>query len=91
MNEQMYAVPFEPTDEQWSGLARHIMMWLDFNDKTGKALHSHLNMLGIEIPEWLAKEIPNVNHVPSKGNRVTAIYKAMLLDYKPAKVENTPT
>jgi len=79
----LVAVPFEPTDQQWGGLARHLMMWLDFGDPTVNRLRGHLKMLGVEIPAWLENESEfQRESVPSKGSRVTWIYKAMLDDYR---------
>ena len=70
----------EPSDEQWGELARDLMMWLDMADNrpTGALLYRHLKRVGREIPAWLYDEIPDIDHVPSKGNRVVAVYKAML-------------
>lgn len=73
--------PFNPTEAQWGGLARHLMMWLDMSDKTVESLKKHLNMLNIEVPDWLKEETEfNGRGVPSKGSRVAWIYKAMLAE-----------
>lgn len=75
-------VPLAPTEAQWSGLARHIMMWLDMGRPTVKALRQHLDMLGVEIPAWLESESEMKGEgVPSKGTRVAIIYRAMIEDY----------
>ena len=73
-------VPVEPTEEQWGGLARDLMMWMDFERKTPRALFSHLEMLGREIPQWLRDEpeMQSLDHVPSKGTRAVLVYRAML-------------
>ena len=72
-------VPVEPTEEMWSGLARHLMMWLDFGNPTVEALRKHLSMLGREWPAWMDGESEmKGSGVPSKGTRATLIYKAML-------------
>lgn len=72
-------VPVEPAEEQWSGLARDLMMWLDMGDKTPQGLFKHLKMLGVEPPKWLLDEAEmQGSGVPSKGTRATLIYKAML-------------
>lgn len=76
-----FTVPFQPTEAQWSGLARDIVMWLQFAETTGATLHQHLRRLGRNIPGWLAEEIHDINAVPPKGTIVTVIYKAMLMDY----------
>lgn len=75
-------VPVEPTEEQWGGLARDIMMWLDFEHKTPRKLFAHLEMLGRDIPQWLRDEpeMQALDHVPSKGTRAAMIYRAMLED-----------
>lgn len=80
------AVPLEPTEAQWGGLARDIVMWTRFNQHSGMALHDHLKSLGREIPAWLAQEIPNSINTPPKGTVAACIYKAMLevLDVKEA-------
>jgi len=65
----------------WGGLARQIMMWLDFGDKrTPRSLFRHLEMSGMPIPQWLRDEpeMQALDHVPSKGTRCAIIYKAML-------------
>ena len=71
-------VPKEPTEAQWGGLARDLVMWCRFDKPTGAALHTQLKMLGKEIPDWLAREIPNTDTVPPKGTVAACIYKAML-------------
>jgi hypothetical protein len=78
-----YTVPWQPTEPMWSGLARDIMMWLDMHDGPGttpRNLFLHLERLGREVPQWLRDEpeMKALDHVPSKGTRVTIIYKAML-------------
>ena len=78
--------PFNPTEAQWGGLARHLMMWLDMSDKTVESLKKHLNMLNIEVPDWLAEETEFKGlGVPSKGSRVAWIYKAMLAELPEAQ------
>lgn len=73
-------VPREPTEIQWSGLARDIMMWLDMERKTPRALFDHLERIGTSIPQWLCDEteMKNLDSVPSKGTRCVIIYRAML-------------
>lgn len=85
LTDEMKAVPWQPTEEQWGGLARAIMMWLDMGDKTPRALFRHLKMSGEPIPDWLRNEpeMQALDHVPSKGTRCVLIYKAMLDAYKP--------
>jgi hypothetical protein len=74
-------VPVIPTEAQWNGLARDMMMWLDMDGRhTACSLFKHLERCGTEIPQWLRDEpeMKNLDHVPSKGTRVAIIYRAML-------------
>lgn len=74
-------VPIEPTEEQWNGLARQVMMWLLMNDRKAPVhLIKHLDRAGYQIPQWLLDEpeMKNELHVMSKGTLCTIIYKAML-------------
>lgn len=74
-----YVVPFQPTEQQWGGLARDIIMWLNMSGASyGCDLYIHLSRLGIKAPEWLRDDIPNEEKVPPKGSIAAAIYKAML-------------
>ena len=77
--------PKVATEEQWDGLARDIMMWLDMGDKTPRALFKHLERLGREIPQWLYDEMEMhaLEHVPSKGTRCCLIYTAMISSIQP--------
>lgn len=70
----------EPSDYQWDGLARHLVLWLDMEPKTPRALFQHLKRSGLEIPQWLndESEMQVLDHVPSKGTRAVLVYKAML-------------
>ena len=86
-NKVMATVPVIPTEDQWGGLARDIMMWFDMYDgcsATPEKLFLHLKRRGRDIPQWLLDEpeMKNLNHVPSKGTRCTIIYRAMIEDYK---------
>lgn len=85
LTPEQIAVPFEPTEEQWGGLARQIMMWLDMGDKTPRDLFQHLKLCGEPIPDWLRNEpeMQALDHVLSKGTRCVLIYKAMLSAYRP--------
>lgn len=81
-------VPLKPTEAQWGGLARSIMMWLDMHHgpaKTPANLFLHLKRSGKEIPQWLIDEpeMKHFDHVPSKGTRCAIIYRAMLEDFRP--------
>lgn len=71
-------VPEVPTRDQWGGLARDIVMWWSFDDRSGSSLHTLLRNLGRDTPEWLTLEIPDEDFVPAKGDVAAAIYLAML-------------
>ena len=76
-------VPVEPTGEMWGGLARDIVFWTRLDGQpTGAKLYEFLRSLGRDIPDWLLKEIPDVDHVPPKGTVAVVIFKAMLSAYK---------
>jgi hypothetical protein len=80
---EIVPVPIVPTKAMWSGLARDIVMWRDLASPTGQSLYQHLRRVGRDVPEWLATVIPDINHVPSKGNVAAAIWRAMI-DAAPA-------
>lgn len=83
-------VPIIPTEAQWNGLARDMMMWLDMDGRhTAGSLFKHLERCGTEIPQWLRDEpeMKNLDHVPSKGTRVTIIYRAMLAAHAPKEAQ----
>lgn len=89
------AAPLVPTEAQWGGLARDIMMWLDMHEAGGKTprnLFLHLERLGRDIPQWLRDEpeLQDLDHVPSKGTRCTIIYRAMLEAYAARLAELPP-
>ncbi len=75
--------PFQPTEEQWGGLARDIVWWMrsyPSNKHTPATLVEHLNNLGREMPAWMGSEaeLRTQDHVISKGTIAVLIYKAML-------------
>lgn len=80
--EGYVVVPVEPTEAQWSGLARDIMFVLRQERPTPKKLFYHLTQLGHTLPNWVADETelrdPASDHVISKGTCCALIYKAML-------------
>lgn len=75
-------VPVEPTKDQWGGLARAIMLWLDLTPgaKMPRSLLGHLKACSKDAPQWLLDEheMKNLDHSMSKGTRCVIIYKAML-------------
>lgn len=76
-------VPKEPVEAMWCGLARRIMVWLEFNDRhTPRSLLDHLNNSTGGIPDWIKEEpeMVNFDHSLSKGTRAVILYKAMLAD-----------
>ena len=79
-------VPIDPPEIMWGGLARAIIMWTRFNRPSEQALLRHLKESGETIPDWLAKECRDVDHVPPKGSVAVWVYRAMLdaaPDYEP--------
>lgn len=84
---ERFLVPFEPTEAQWNGLARTIMLWLCFGPPhTPRSLLKHLKRMGAEVPSWLLEEseMKALDHSMSKGTRCTIVYKAMLSDHRRA-------
>lgn len=82
--------PFNPTEAQWSGLARDIVWWMrsyPSNKHTPATLMEHLGNLGREVPAWMGDEaeLLTQDHVISKGTVAVLIYKAMLADYRGAE------
>ena len=82
---EFVTVPVVPTEDQWDGLARRIMQWMDMytgSEKTPKNLFLHLKYSGIKPPVWLLDEpeMRNLDSVPSKGTRCAIIYRAMIED-----------
>jgi hypothetical protein len=74
-------VPLEPSPDQWGGLARQIMMWLDCGAPyTPRSLLDHLGRCSEQIPDWLRDEyeMKALDHSMSKGTRCVLIYRAMI-------------
>ncbi|MDU4251423.1 hypothetical protein [Pseudomonas sp.] len=81
--EGMRLVPFNPTQDQWGGLARAIVFWMrsyPSNKHTPATLVEFITSLGHEVPEWMGDEaeLRAQEHVISKGTIAVLIYKAML-------------
>lgn len=81
--EGMRLVPFNPTQDQWGGLARAIVFWMrsyPSNKHTPATLVEFITSLGHEVPEWMGDEVElrAQDHVISKGTVAVLIYKAML-------------
>lgn len=78
-------VPFNPTTDQWNGLARAIIFWMrsyPSNQHTPSTLVEFITSYGYTVPKWMEEESEFLakNHVISKGTAATLIYKAMLAD-----------
>ncbi|WP_429139037.1 hypothetical protein [Aeromonas veronii] len=78
-------VPFNPTTDQWNGLARAIIFWMrsyPSNQHTPSTLVEFITSYGYTVPKWMEDESDLLakNHVISKGTAATLIYKAMLAD-----------
>lgn len=72
-------VPREPTEAQWSGLARDVVLWMQaYQRHDSDSLLKHLDRSGTEIPAWLRKEADTGSHSLPKGSIAAIIYKAML-------------
>lgn len=75
-------VPLEATEEQWSGLARDLMMAFDLGAKSAKSMLEQMRYTWDELPQWLRDELhdPHSTSVLSKGTRCVLIYRAMVED-----------
>ena len=76
-------VPYNPTEEMWGGLARHLVKYMQSHDRyCPKTLGKYINrFIGFEnIPDWLNKEIPDweSDHAFATADLPVFIYKAML-------------
>lgn len=71
-------VPRVATEEMWGGVSRDIVFWMDTSGgrPTGKTLRFHFENAVGKLPEWLGKEVPDIDHVPSKGTRAAVVYEA---------------
>lgn len=80
-NDSVAIVPFQPTERQWSGLARDLIQWMRaWPKQSGQTLFRHLDLSGTPIPQWLRDEVSDTEHTIDKGTIATIIYKAMLDD-----------
>lgn len=75
--------PFNPTEEQWDGLARAIVFWMrsyPSNQHTPRTLVEFITSYGHAVPKWMEEESELLakDHVISKGTIAVLIYKAML-------------
>ena len=73
--------PIEPTEAQWGGLARDVVMWMEcYQTRSADSLLKHLNRCGTDVPKWLMEEVKGGIHSLAKGTVAAIIYKAMLED-----------
>lgn len=80
-SEGFVLVPAEPTEAQWGGLARDVVMWMEcYQTRSADSLLKHLNRCGTDIPKWLMEEVKGGSHSLAKGTVAAIIYKAMLED-----------
>lgn len=86
MSEQeKILAPFEPTYDQWSGLARHLGRYMQMNDRyCPKTLKKYFDRFVGEPPEWMTKEVVDweSEHAFATADLPVFIYKAMLSDLK---------
>ena len=74
-------VPVEPTYEMWSELSRHLGRYMQLHDRyCPKTLKKYFNRFIGEPPEWLTKEVGNLEseHAFATADLPVFIYKAML-------------
>ena len=85
-------VPIVPTEAQWGGLARRIMMSWDLGYDTPRKMFEYFKMSCVEVPQWMLTEpeMQNLDHIPSKGTRATLIYRAMIEDAPDASESTEP-
>ena len=91
-------VPINPTEEQFGGLGRSIVAWMQTCDRHSpmRFVKYYKRMVGVQLPDWLAKEIEDhggetSDHVMPKGTIATLIYKAMIFDLQLKTLENSLT
>lgn len=81
-NRQGYnLVPVEPSENQWSGLARHLGRYMQMNDRyCPKTLKKYFDRFIGEPPEWLTNEVSNWDseHAFATADLPVFIYKAMI-------------
>lgn len=85
-------VPVIPSEDQWNGLARSLVMWWGMSDRpTGQRLYAYLKLATARyIPDWLYEEIPDIDHVPPKGTVAACIYRAMIADAPASPINPVP-
>lgn len=72
-------VPVEPTEAQWSGLARDLIFAFRASWKADEVLKFLSSIRDEPLPQWLLDALPNAsNHTISKGTCAALVYKAML-------------
>ena len=74
-------VPFNPTEEMWSGVARHLCKYVQMHNRySPKSLKKYFDRFVGETPDWLNEEVPNwdSDHAFATADIGVFIYKAML-------------
>lgn len=76
-------VPFNPTEEMWGGLARHLVKYIQMHDRySPKSLGKYISrFIGLKnIPDWLNKEVPDweSDHAFATADLGVFVYKAMI-------------
>lgn len=85
MNIDKILVPFEPTYQQWGGLARHLGRYMQMHDRyCPKTLKKYFDRFIGEPPEWMTKEVVDweSENAFATADLPVFIYKAMLSDLK---------
>lgn len=78
-------VPFNPTVDQWGGLARDLGRYMQMHNRyCPKTLKKHFDRFIGEPPEWLSKEVGNWDseHAFATADLPVFIYKAMVDAYE---------
>lgn len=78
-------VPFNPTVDQWGGLARDLGRYMQMHNRyCPKTLKKHFDRFIGEPPEWLSKEVGNwdSDHAFATADLPVFIYKAMVDAYE---------
>jgi len=80
-------VPTNPTEVQWSGLARDLIFAFRSSWKADEVLEFLTSIREEPLPQWLTDALPNAsNHTISKGTCAVLIYRAVLHDAPDAPI-----
>lgn len=78
-------VPVIPSEDQWSGLARHFGKYMQMKDRyCPKTLKQYFNRFVGDTPEWLNEQVLDweSEHAFATADLPSFIYMAMIYDYK---------